>query len=92
MGRRLNDLTGQKFGKLTAIEYLGDTYWLCRCECGRMKKVRGGNLRNGTVRSCGCLTGKMPKFLGCEDNCFSCPYPDCFKPDYLCKSREEIQW
>jgi len=32
------DLTGQKFGKLTAIERLpsrnGKTYWLCKCECG----------------------------------------------------------
>ena len=29
-------------------------YWLCRCKCGTEKWVYGGNLRNGTTKSCGC--------------------------------------
>lgn len=52
---KLIDLTGQKFGKLTVIEYVGDSKWLCRCECGDYKIVRGKSLRNGSCKSCGCL-------------------------------------
>jgi len=61
------DLTGQKFGKLTAIERTGEThpkrgfYWECLCECGRTKKVTSSNLRRGSTRSCGCLIGKRKK-------------------------------
>lgn len=55
------DLTGQRFGRLTAIS---PTYergphreilWRCRCDCGNETVVRGTTLRNGETRSCGCL-------------------------------------
>lgn len=29
--------------------------WICRCDCGAVKTVRGSCLRKGTVLSCGCL-------------------------------------
>ena len=52
------DLTGQKFGKLTAIERLpsrnGKTYWLCKCECGNQTQVQTSHLRSGSIISCGC--------------------------------------
>lgn len=52
------DLTGQKFGKLTAIERLpsrkGKTYWLCKCECGNQTQVQTCHLRSGAIISCGC--------------------------------------
>lgn len=59
MGTR-KDLTGQKFGKLTIIEYAyTDNYrraiWKCQCECGNIVEVRGDMLRNGNTKSCGCL-------------------------------------
>jgi len=55
-----NDLTGQKFGKLTAIERCGKSkqgavMWLCRCDCGNYKEVRSTSLTSGTTRSCGCI-------------------------------------
>jgi len=54
------DLTGQKFGKLTAIKYLhsdknGNAIWLCDCDCGGHKEVTTCDLRRSWVRSCGCL-------------------------------------
>ena len=49
------DLTGQVFGRLTAIEHVTSKGWRCRCECGTIKIVPGGNLRSGMTRSCGCL-------------------------------------
>lgn len=53
------DLTGQKFGRLTVIEYGGVTdhfaYWHCKCDCGNTIVVRGQSLWKGNTRSCGCL-------------------------------------
>lgn len=54
------DITGQKFGRLTALYKLHNchkdhTYWLCICECGNLTEVNSGNLRNNHTRSCGCL-------------------------------------
>lgn len=59
MGRKLIDLTGQRFGRLTVIsriENVGhNTSWLCKCDCGNEKIVSGNNLRNGSTKSCGCI-------------------------------------
>lgn len=65
----LIDLTGQRFGKLVALEKLspqpdGVTRWLCRCDCGNDHIVAYTNLKNGHVTSCGCkkahdLAGKV---------------------------------
>lgn len=56
------DLTGQKFGKLTAISKAksksGKTYWLCKCECGNLKEIQTSHLVNHSIQSCGCLTHK----------------------------------
>lgn len=54
------DLTGRRFGRLTVIgragsDKQGQAMWLCRCDCGTEKVVRGANLRHGRTRSCGCL-------------------------------------
>lgn len=54
------DLTGQKFGRLTAIKKCGNTkegkaIWLCTCECGNEVKVIGKDLRRKHTQSCGCL-------------------------------------
>jgi hypothetical protein len=52
------DLAGRVFGQLTVIKLLsrgnGCSRWLCRCNCGNEKAVRGGNLTSGHVSSCGC--------------------------------------
>lgn len=57
------DLTGKKFGRLTVLYSEGKIYnsknrcyyWMCRCDCGNLKSVRGAHLKNGLVNSCGCL-------------------------------------
>lgn len=59
----LKDLTGQRFGRWTVLNRAGSarsgfhvaTLWACRCDCGKVKIVRGNNLRAGKSRSCGCL-------------------------------------
>ena len=57
---KLVDITGNKYGKLTVIKRLqnikgGIALWECRCDCGNSTVVRGGNLKSGAVKSCGCL-------------------------------------
>ena len=55
-----SELTGQRFGRLTALKITGQNkhqinLWLCRCECGNTKEVASYNLKKGHTRSCGCL-------------------------------------
>lgn len=53
------DLTGQVFGKLTAINIVKNSKnkleWFCKCSCGGSRTVVAGSLRFGSVKSCGCL-------------------------------------
>lgn len=59
------DLTGQKFGKLTVIKQAEDyinkngihiARWLVKCDCGSDEFiVRGNKLKNGHTKSCGCI-------------------------------------
>lgn len=59
MASRL-DLSGQRFGKLVAIEDVsgdrmhGGRPWRCRCDCGQEIVVRAATLRSGDRTSCGC--------------------------------------
>ena len=55
------DLTGNTYGRLTVLGDVGKrtkngkVLWHCLCECGRVTFVRGDHLKNGEIRSCGCL-------------------------------------
>lgn len=54
------NLIGKKFGRLVVIKdsNIDDgkgKLWVCKCECGNFKEVRGHNLTTGNVMSCGCL-------------------------------------
>jgi len=68
--KKVVDLTGQKFERLTVIARSEDRIqpnnakiimWKCLCDCQTNKElpeykyVRGADLKNGKVKSCGCL-------------------------------------
>ncbi len=58
--KRREDLTGQRFGRLTVLGQIrrrasGAILWECRCDCGNVVDKPGKHLKDGTVRSCGCL-------------------------------------
>lgn len=58
--RKLIDLTGKKFGRLTVLERSNnqkgkDVVWKCRCDCGNYTEVTAGHLKDGHTKSCGCL-------------------------------------
>lgn len=68
MGRKIIDLTGQKFGRLTVVKRVEDyvspsgqklVQWLCECECGNKTIVQSCILRHGKTASCGCLRNEV---------------------------------
>ena len=57
---RIQDLSGQRFGKLTVVE-LDPEYvrksgrharWLCKCDCGKIKSVQSNHLKDGSATAC----------------------------------------
>lgn len=54
MGNNVLDITGQKFGRLSAVKYLGNRNWLFSCDCGNEKIINGYAVRSGQTKSCGC--------------------------------------
>jgi hypothetical protein len=58
----VKDLTGFNFGKLTVknLYNVGEhgKEYLCECDCGNTKIIRGSSLTSGATKSCGCNIGK----------------------------------
>lgn len=74
---KLQDLTGQTFGRLLVVQRIEDHYYpngrhdvqyICRCVCGNEINALGIHLRSGHTKSCGCFrkdtTGRMKKTHG----------------------------
>ena len=60
MGIKPEDLTGLKFGKLTAVRIIekartNGVKWMCRCDCGNETTAWSGKLKSGKKKSCGCM-------------------------------------
>lgn len=52
---KIKDITGQKFGKLTAVSRTENCRWIFSCECGSPpKQIRSADVKCGKVISCGC--------------------------------------
>jgi hypothetical protein len=66
----LINILGQIFTRLVVIKDLGPrlTYgaskhwWKCRCSCGKTVEAATENLREGRIKSCGCLKASNLKF------------------------------
>ncbi len=71
--KRIDDLVGQKFGRLTVIKRdidrdkklvedgkSGNSHWLCKCDCGNSElcSVTGYQLKSGHTQSCGCYASE----------------------------------
>jgi len=58
----VNDLSGQRFGRLTVKSFSGSkryvtysrAYWKCVCDCGNELDVKSDSLISGHTKSCGC--------------------------------------
>ena len=58
------NLSGQKFNRLTVIEQIEDyvtttgrkyAQYHCKCECGNEVNAIGSQIKSGQIKSCGCL-------------------------------------
>ena len=62
-----NDLTGQRFGRLTVLEFVPRTckgsYWKCKCDCGAERVIGASGLISGQTKSCGCLKVEAAKII-----------------------------
>ena len=62
---KLIDLTGNKYGRLTVLHKDAErktnngSYWVCQCDCGKIKSVKSSSLRRGEIKSCGCLRNEI---------------------------------
>ena len=77
ISKRVKDITGQRFGRLTVLEfeYTLDSAarWLCECDCGALVLVRSNHLQRGRTRSCGCFQKECITGLGRD----SATHHDC---------------
>lgn len=69
------DLVGQRFGRLLVLRritkeelpdknFYNQVFWECQCDCGNIKIVSSGHLRDGHTRSCGCLHDENARTIG----------------------------
>jgi hypothetical protein len=64
--KKVSNLVGQKFNKLTVVGYAGlgkhnKHYWICSCECGGSVKLNTSRITGGYTKSCGCLRKESMK-------------------------------
>jgi len=63
----LKDISGMRFGRLVVQSRAGSAkthngtvaLWLCLCDCGTSKVIRGISLRQGSTTSCGCYNREL---------------------------------
>lgn len=100
---RETKLLGQKFGKLTVIEYIGKipeycnaNIWKCECDCGNIIYATTSNLNSGHIKSCGCLHSYkemlIKEFLNKNHIPFKQEYcfPDLINPNTECFLRYDF--
>lgn len=67
--KRRKSMTGNRYGRLLVLKYVKtvrvgsnksfDAVWLCKCDCGQEREVRGRSLRDGSTVSCGCYNREI---------------------------------
>jgi hypothetical protein len=74
-GHNVINIAGQRFGHWTVIARHSErrrhghyartvpALWLCRCDCGTERIVRGSHLRSGATTSCGCAQRQLARGL-----------------------------
>lgn len=62
--RKWLDIAGEKFGRVTALQYVGhndsgNAIWKVRCDCGVEFETLAIALRRGKTKSCGCYRNEL---------------------------------
>lgn len=88
----MENLVGNVYSDLTVISFhhqdkKKNSYWLCKCVCGKEKIVRGTHLKNGGVKSCGCkiyknnCSSKTTWFSKRLRKIWNCMNQRCYNPN-----------
>ena len=82
------DMTGLRFGRfVVSARVAGEpkiSAWRCQCDCGTTKVVRGCDLRQGKIKSCGCWHRERSRMAMNEmNNQRSCSSPAGERPAAL---------
>lgn len=72
---RVEDVTGRKFGRLTAIRKTEtknrQAMWECVCDCGNVGSYSLSKMKKGNTKSCGCyFKDKMKEFHEDSDHSY----------------------
>lgn len=88
-----HDLAGQRFGRLTVLEYAGyrqksrSHMWQCACDCGGQITTQERFLLKGGCRSCGCVRREKLSRLGRSMATHGDSRVGKHSPEYECWSR-----
>lgn len=92
------DISGMRFGRLLAVrpeqkEACRITKWRCLCDCGEITFVRAWHLKQGTVRSCGCLNRELLSKRPCNHGLSDSPeYNSWRKMRERCQNPNDISY
>ena len=76
-GRPVKNIIGHKYNRFTVVELDSiqpgvGSIWVCKCDCGNIKKINAGDLKSGNTKSCGChlseVVGKQSVKHGATKN------------------------
>jgi|HubBroStandDraft_6_1064221.scaffolds.fasta_scaffold04118_11 hypothetical protein len=101
MSPLLIDRAGQLYGKWTALEYIGNEYWKCRCECGHESNISTSSLRMGGSKGCINCRKLNPRFRSkmCsheipvgQKGCMSCQNARVAAKKRIVKETDHAAW
>lgn len=82
MGKRIDVKTGDRYERLTIIQEVapirGKRYFQCKCDCGKIVNSRFVQLRNGEIKSCGCLRNEQNRTANTRHNLRKTRLYDCW--------------
>lgn len=70
MGKKITDMIGRKYGRFTVIQETnerdssGSVIYVCKCECGNIRKLSTRILNDGQTVSCGCYKRDVKSKFG----------------------------
>ena len=68
--RNFTNLSGKKINSWYFIEYLGESYWRCQCDCNTIKSILGKTITSGKSTNCGCKRDRPKNFIDLSGRTF----------------------
>ena len=94
---QFKNLTNLRYTRYLILGYAGKeklhTYWWCKCDCGKIKKVRGNDLKTGKTKSCGCYSSDCTKNKNIKHNMSSSPEYNSYRAaKERCENKNNIAY